>query len=122
MRRGEFEAIVHQSLARIPEEFQAALGNVAIVIESWPDPQEMADIYGDPDEAVYGLYRGTPLTEKHAGDAGALPDMIVLYQGPLEKDFPNRNELIREIEITVVHEIAHHFGFGEDSLERYGYG
>jgi predicted Zn-dependent protease with MMP-like domain len=122
MRRGEFEAIVHQSLARIPEEFQAALGNVAIVIESWPDPQEMADIYGDPNELVYGLYRGTPLTHRGADDTGALPDMIVLYQGPLEEDFPNRNDLIREIEITVVHEIAHHFGFGEDSLDRYGYG
>ena len=121
MRRNEFEAIVHQSLARIPEEFRAALDNVAIVIESWPDPQEMADMYGDPDELVYGLYRGTPLTEKNSGDAGALPDMIVLYQGPLEEDFPDREELIREIEITVVHEIAHHFGFGEESLERFGY-
>jgi predicted Zn-dependent protease with MMP-like domain len=121
MRRREFEAIVHQALARIPDEFRAALDNVAIVIESWPDLQEMADIYGDPDELVYGLYRGTPLTDKNASDAGALPDMIVLYQGPLEEDFPHRDELAREIEITVVHEIAHHFGFGEESLERYGY-
>ena len=47
--------------------------------------------------------------------------MIVLYQGPLEQDFPGRDELAREIEITVAHEIAHHFGFGEESLERYGY-
>ena len=62
MRRREFEAIVHQALARIPEEFRAPLRNVAIVVESWPDPQEMADIYGDPDEQVYGLYRGIPLT------------------------------------------------------------
>jgi predicted Zn-dependent protease with MMP-like domain len=121
MRRREFEAIVHHALARIPDEFRAALDNVAIVIESWPDPQEMADIYSDPDEVVYGLYRGTPLTERHTTDVGALPDMIVLYQGPLEQDFPNRDELTREIEITVVHEIAHYFGLGEEILERYGY-
>jgi predicted Zn-dependent protease with MMP-like domain len=122
MRRKEFEAAVQQALSRIPDEFRAALSNVAIVLESWPDPQEMADIYGDPNEAVYGLYRGVPLTQRGADDGGALPDMIVLYQGPLEEDFPDPDELIREIEITVAHEIAHHFGFGEDSLERYGYG
>lgn len=121
MRRREFEAIVHQALARIPEEFRAPLGNVAIVIEPWPDPQEMADMYGDPDEVVFGLYRGTPLTERSASDTGGLPDMIVLYQGPLEQEFPTRDELTREIEITVVHEIAHHFGFGEEILKRYGY-
>jgi predicted Zn-dependent protease with MMP-like domain len=50
-----------------------------------------------------------------------MPDVIVLYQKPLEDDFPDRKDLIREIEITVVHEIAHYFGFGEEILERYGY-
>ncbi|MEW6325105.1 MAG: metallopeptidase family protein [Nitrospirota bacterium] len=121
MRRKEFEALVQEALERIPAEFRAALNNVAIVVESWPDQQEMADIYGDPDEVVYGLYRGTPLPERGADHVNTLPDMIVLYQGPLEQDFPARKQLIREIEITVAHEVAHHFGFGEETLEKYGY-
>ena len=121
MRRKEFEAAVQQALERIPDEFHAALSNVAIVVEPWPDPQEMADIYSDPDEVVYGLYRGTPLPERGADHANTLPDMIVLYQGPLEQDFPDTDELIREIEITVVHEIAHYFGIDEDRLAELGY-
>ncbi len=122
MRHKEFETVVQQALEQLPAEIRSALSNVAIVVEAWPDPQEMADIYGDPDEVVYGLYRGIPLPERGADHANTLPDMIVLYQGPLEQDFPNQRQLIREIEITVAHEVAHHFGFGEETLERYGYG
>ena len=121
MRRKEFDAAVQAALEEIPEEFRAAISNVAIVVESWPDPQEMADMYGDPNETVYGLYRGAPLTERGADYGNALPDMIVLYQKPLEQDFPDTDDLIREIQITIVHEIAHHFGFGEETLERYGF-
>ena len=121
MRRKQFEAIVHQAVERVPEEFRRALSNVAIVVEKWPDRQEMADMYGDPHQVVYGMFRGIPLPEQGADHANTLPQMIVLYQGPLEQEFSNRDELIREIEITVVHEIAHYFGFGEDTLEKYGY-
>lgn len=121
MRRKEFDTLVEEALARIPEEFRAALDNLAVVIEPWPDPQEMADMYGDPDEVVYGLYRGISLPDRGADYANALPDMIVLYQGPLEQDFPDRDALVYEIETTVAHEIAHYFGFGEETLERYGY-
>jgi predicted Zn-dependent protease with MMP-like domain len=121
VRRKEFEAVVEQALSKIPAELRNALDNVAMIIESWPDPQEMADIFGDPDEIVYGLYRGTALPDRGADYANTLPDMIVLYQGPLERDFPDRSDLVHEIETTVVHEIAHYFGFGEETLEHYGY-
>src|SRR3972149_6683504 len=76
---------------------------------------------GDPDEVLYGLYIGTPLPDRGADYGNTTPDVIALYRGPLEEDFPDREELIYEIEVTLVHEIAHYFGFAEEILERYGY-
>lgn len=120
MKRNVFEKLVAEALGRIPEPFQAAMKNIAIVILDRPGA-EAADLIDDPDDDLYGLYAGIPLPERSIDDSGALPDVIYLYQRPLESDFPEREELIREIEITLVHEIAHYFGFDEETLEEYGY-
>ena len=121
MKRSEFEALVQGSLDRIPEKLQAALKNIAIVVEDHPGPEaELLDDEGD-NGALYGLYQGIPLPERGTDDSGTSPDLIFLYQKNLEADFPDRNDLSREIEVTVVHEIAHYFGFDEETLERYGY-
>jgi predicted Zn-dependent protease with MMP-like domain len=122
MKRAEFDALVTQALQRIPQRFRAALENVEIVVEDWPDPGLMEEVTGDPDEQVYGLFTGRPLPERSFGDWGDLPSIIYLYRKPLEEDFPDPQELSREVEITLVHEIAHYMGFGEDILEEYGYG
>jgi predicted Zn-dependent protease with MMP-like domain len=124
VERKEFEKWVRQALDRIPSEFQAAIKNVAIVIEDRPGP-EAADPEGDEEGGeegvLYGLYQGIPLPDRSVDDSGIPPDVIFLYQKPLEEDFPDREDLIREIEITIVHEIAHYFGFDEETLEKYGY-
>ncbi len=121
MKRNEFERLVRQALERIPSEFQSAMKNVAIVIEDRPGP-EADDTDGEmEEEALYGLYQGIPLPDRSADDSGTTPDVIYLYQKPLEEDFQDREELIREIEITIVHEVAHYFGFDEETLEQYGY-
>ena len=120
MKRQAFYKLVQQALDRIPAKFQAAMKNVAIVVEDRPGP-EAIDLTDGEDDALYGLYQGVPLPERTGEDSGTMPDVIVLYQKPLEEDFPDRKDLIREIEITIVHELAHYFGFGEEVLERYGY-
>jgi len=120
MHRTAFEKLVREALDRIPAEFQAAMKNVAIVIEDRPGP-EAADPEDEGGGVLYGLYQGIPLPDRSADDSGTTPDVIVLYQEPLEEDFPNRKDLAREIEITIVHEIAHYFGFDEETLEHYGY-
>jgi predicted Zn-dependent protease with MMP-like domain len=116
-----FEALVRKAIDRIPSEFQAAMKNIAILIEDWPGPEAEDWMEDDPEGALYGFYQGTPLPERTADDSGMLPDIIYLYRKPLEEDFPNPDDLVREIEITLVHEIAHYFGFDEDILARYGY-
>jgi len=121
MKRQTFAKLVQLALDRIPEEFQAALKNLAIVISDHPSPKIIKEMTDGPDETLYGLYQGVPLPERGADYAGMTPDVIILYQKPLEEDFPNRRDLIREIETTLVHEIAHYFGFGEETLKRYGY-
>jgi len=108
-------------LDRIPAEFQAAMKNVAVVVRSRPGPEAEEDGENDDEEVLYGLYQGVPLPDRTSNDSGTTPDVIFLYQKPLEEDFPDREDLVREVEITIVHEIAHYFGFDEETLERYGY-
>jgi len=121
MCRRAFEKLVEKALERLPGEFRQAFDNLAIVIEDWPDPAIVEEITGDPSEVIYGLFSGTPLPERRFEDSGDLPPVIALYQGPLEEDFPDRGELAREVEITLVHELAHFMGFDEDAVREFGY-
>jgi len=116
----DFYELVERALEGLPPELAELLENVAIVVEDWPGYSTPL-VSDDPGETLYGLYEGVPLTERGAGYYGTLPDKITIFKGPLERDFP-RGELEEQIRITVVHEIAHHFGFDEDRLEELGWG
>ena len=125
MKLDVFERLVQKALDRLPDEFQKALRNVAVIIKDHPGPEaamEDGDPIHDSNGVLYGLYCGIPLPERTASDSGTAPDLIYLYQKSLEEDFPIEEDLIREVEVTVVHEIAHYFGFDEGTLEHYGYG
>ena len=105
-----FDDHVRAALDELPADIAAALENVAIVVED-ENPE-------DPD--LLGLYHGIPLPER--GDtAGMLPDKISIYRLPLEESFPDPDELHDEIRITVVHEVAHHFGIDDDRLAELGW-
>jgi len=106
-----FEDEVRAALDSLPPKLAGALENVAVVIED-----ENPD---DPD--IFGLYEGIPLTERGSGDFGQLPDRIAIYRRPLEADFEDPVELREEIRITVLHELAHYFGFDEDRIAGLGY-
>ena len=98
-------------LASLPSELSAAMSNVEIVVED-ENPE-------DPD--LFGLYLGIPLTER--GDyIGVLPDKIAIYRLPLEEEFGDDPSVLEEeIRITVLHEVAHHFGIDEDRLDELGW-
>lgn len=114
----DFEQLVERALEGMPPEFLDLLDNVAIVVEDWPE-RETALTYGS--ETLYGLYEGVPLTERGTRYSGSLPDKITIFQGPLERDFPPE-QLEEQVRVTVVHEIAHHFGFDDDQLDHLGWG
>ena len=105
-----FEDHVRAALDELPPDLASALTNVAVVVED-ENPE-------DPD--LLGLYHGVPLPER--GDmAGLPPDTISIYRIPLEDSFPDPKELREEIRVTVLHELAHHFGLDEDRLAELGY-
>ena len=113
----EFEELVERALDGLPSDLARLLDNVVVMVEDWPD-RETLDHYGE--DTLYGLYEGVPLTERGSGYYGVMPDRITIYRGPLERDF-GREELVEQVRVTVVHEIAHHFGFDEDRLEELGW-
>ena len=117
--RPDFEAAVSDALDRIPPELAQTMNNVAIFIEDdyTPQPGE------DPDTVLLGLYEGVPLTERDSWwDAGSLPDRITIYRQPILDICESREDVIEEVTITVVHEIAHHFGISDDRLHELGWG
>ena len=120
MTSREFETLVEEGLALIPEELRTLISNVQIVIEDEPS-DELLDELGIPeDETIFGLYSGTPLTERTA-EYAALPDRITIYRRPLLDEFDDPGELRREVARTVIHEIAHHFGIDDDRLAELGW-
>lgn len=113
MTREEFEELVAEALDRIPPELTRLMDNVAVFVEDEP-PAE------DPE--LLGLYEGTPLTERGEWYAGVLPDRITIYRGPTLRMCETREEAVEETEVTVVHEVAHHFGIDDERLHALGYG
>ncbi len=113
MGAAEFERAVGDALDAVPVELMALLDNVAFFVEDEP-PED------DPD--LLGVYDGTPLTERGDAWAGALPDRIVIFRGPLSRMCEDREDLLEEIAVTVVHEIAHHFGIDDHRLHALGWG
>ena len=115
----DFESAVDDAIDQIPDRLARAMNNVAIFVmeEFEPGPGEEAD----PD--LLGLYEGTPLTERDSWwDAGSLPDRISIFRQPLLRMCGSREELVEEILVTVIHEVAHHFGIDDERLHELGWG
>ena len=116
----DFYELVERALEGLPPDLAQLLDNVAIVVDEWPDYSTPL-VAEDPEDTLYGLYEGVPLTERGWGYSGVLPDKITIFRGPLQRDF-EPDELEEQVRITVVHEIAHYFGFDEDLLDELGWG
>ena len=117
MKRRNFEQLVHDALASIPRRFRERLENVEIVIEDRPSAALLHEMGFGPDDALFGLYQGTPLTERGWAHGNALPDRIVIYQQPLEDAFDDEDEMFEEVCLTLIHEAGHFFGLSEEEIE-----
>lgn len=106
-----FEELVGEALDQVPARLAGAMDNVVVLVAG-----------RCPDEpGLLGRYEGVPLTERTADYAGALPDRITLYREAIIEVSPDEATLVREVLVTVVHEIAHHFGIGDDRLHELGW-
>lgn len=122
MERAEFIRLIHQALRDVPPPFREHLREIDIVVKRRPSHADLAEAELAPEESMYGFYRGVPLTERGGGYNLVAPDVIDVYQEPLEEDFPDEAELIAEIRATVLHELGHFFGIDDDRLGELGLG
>jgi predicted Zn-dependent protease with MMP-like domain len=118
----EFRKLAVQALQEIPEEFLEKMKNVEIWVEEEPDPELLEEMGLEPYETLFGLYQGLPLGEQSFFQSPVLPNRILLFRRPILEVCQTRAEVQEQIRKTVVHEIAHHFGFSEERLRELGYG
>ncbi|GFG71279.1 hypothetical protein AWC24_14265 [Mycolicibacter senuensis] len=112
MEPRRFDELVSDALDLIPAQLAAAFDNVVILVEG-----------RNPDEPdLLGLYEGVALTERDSSYAGSLPDTITIYRDALLEMCGSDDEVVEEVRITVIHEIAHHFGIDDDRLHELGWG
>jgi predicted Zn-dependent protease with MMP-like domain len=117
----DFDSAVERAIARIPEEIRRHLDNMLITVQKQPSRKMLTDLRLAPDHPLLGLYVGTAMPERSAIYPPLYPDTIYIFQRPLEEMCETLEELEEQIEITVVHEIAHFLGMSEDRLIELGY-
>ena len=124
-RRRLFERLAVRALDQLPPAIHAMLDNVQIVIEDEPTDDQIGQrsplMSPAEDTQLLGLYEGVPLIERYGSDGFRLPDKITLFRLPLERASSNQAELAYQVQVTVVHELAHHFGLDEDRIAELGW-
>ena len=112
MSETRFDELVSDALDQVPTRLAAAMDNVVVLVEE----------RNEDEPTVLGLYQGVALTERDTNYSGMLPDTITVYRGALLDACTSEDEVVQEVLITVVHEIAHHFGIAEARLHELGWG
>lgn len=117
MDRAAFEQRVADALASIPRRFREAMQNIAIVVEDEPASDLLDEMEIEPPDTLLGLYQGTPLTERLWAHGNTLPDRVLIFQGPHERESDDEEDLVVCIAETLIHEIGHYFGMSEEHIE-----
>lgn len=118
MNRRQFERQVERAIASIPDEFLRRVDNLTFRVEDWPDRAILDEVGFDDPRELLGYYSGWPLADRTHDYAGCLPDVIILYQGAIENHVRETGQpLLRVIAETLIHELAHYFGFSEEEMD-----
>lgn len=111
----EFEAYVEEALASLPEKFRRYLENIVVVVEEEPADEDYDEMDVPEDEELFGIFRGVPYFDRGA-TASHLPAQIAIFRGPILRSCETRREAVGEIRDTVVHEIGHMLGLGDEEM------
>src|SRR3982074_1923260 len=112
MARHRFEELVSDALDEVPPTFADAMDNVVVLVEE----------YNEDAPTILGLYHGVALTERTSDYGGVLPDRISIYRAPILAMCETEKQVVEEVLVTVIHEVAHHFGIGDHRLHELGWG
>jgi predicted Zn-dependent protease with MMP-like domain len=117
LSRPQFEAVVAEALDRLPVRFAELMSNISVQVQEAPTSNTLLDLGLDPRrDTLYGLYTGVPLDRRGGWYGNVLPDVIVLYRRPLLTGSRTHGQLVRQIQLTLLHEIGHHFGFTDAEM------
>ena len=119
-RHLRFHQMVQRVSRTLPDQIQASLNNVAIVVQDEPTAEQRSDLTNGASD-ILGLYQGVPMIERGGGGL-MMPDRITIFAGPITRHTRSRADMEAQIRITLLHEIGHHLGFDEYGLERIGLG
>jgi len=119
--KAQFGELIEAAVAELPEQFAKFLEEVPIEVRDYPSESHLRRARVRRGGLLLGLYVGRPRTVRSVEDSGTLPDVIYIFQEPIQSVCNNEQQLIRQVRTTVLHEIGHHFGLSEEDLERLGY-
>lgn len=119
--RTEFEDMVRAGIEKVPAEVLDRMTNLSILVQQEPTRSQLSENGLSSNELLFGLYEGVPLTER-GQSVPPLPDVITIFQKPNEQVVDNGNALAEQVETTVLHEVAHYFGFSDEELHELGLG
>ena len=117
MNRAKFEGLVERALRKLPREFKKKIANIAVVVEDWADEATLEEMGIEPPDTLYGLYRGIDITRRDTSYGNVLPDTIHIYQGPIEEDCADEEEMAELVRDVVIHEVGHYFGLDDETME-----
>ena len=117
MTRERFTELVQEALDAIPRRFRDAMKNVAVVVEDEPSQELLDDMDMERGDTLFGLYHGTPLTQRGSSYGNVLPDRISIYRLPIEAACEDEEDVRQCIAETVIHEFGHYFGLSEEEIE-----
>jgi predicted Zn-dependent protease with MMP-like domain len=118
MEREKFEKLVEEALADLPEKFKERLQNITVIVEEKPSREVYERLGGSPFSLILGLYHGVPFKHRGPFYGNVPPDVITIYQNPIEKICSTEEEIKKKVKEVVVHEIAHYFGFDDEELKK----
>ena len=120
LTENDFEQLVVDVLDSLPEKLLEMIDNVDVVIELRPTREQLRHM-GITSGTLYGLYEGIPLTLRDSGYSIVAPDKITIFQRPIEQECSTPEEVADQVRTTVIHEVAHHFGIDEETLDELGW-